>query len=96
MSRSGGALIVGGLYVTVVKTFCRSVVGLFIRGSSGHYQYSTDLLPLPIPASPHHPTTQTKLDCVSTSARGLTAPKIAEATDERVSTAQSLSVYHFA
>ena len=28
--------------------------GLFILGSSGHYQCNTDLLPLPISASPHH------------------------------------------
>jgi len=30
--------------------------------------------------APSYPATQTKIDCVITSARGLTAPKIAEAT----------------
>jgi len=61
-----------------MKTFCRSLSsGVFRTLSIQHWPP-----PSPPPASQHHPTTQTKIDCVSTSARGLTAPKIAEATDK--------------
>jgi len=44
----------------------------------------------------HSTTKQTKLDCVSTSSRGLTAANLAEAGTECVSTAQSISVYPLA
>jgi len=37
-----------------MSRYYKPFVGLFTRGSLGHYQYSTGLLPLPISASPHH------------------------------------------
>ena len=48
--------------------------------------------------SPHHRTilesnNQTKLDCVGTSARGLTAPKIAEATEISVLVPHNFSLF---
>jgi len=70
-------------------------VGLFTRGSLGHNQYSTGLLPLPLSASPHHLRIQqpNKARLCQYFFKGPQAANLAEATDKRAFVPHNLSLF---